>query len=223
MKVRQRRVRPSRSASSPTWSLRSRLWKPGTALANSVSSVTVSTEVLWQQWKSRASASFCRSKPQPSAGSTWRSLAISAASVFSARWNVSMLWMINGCWEKDSIFQRLDAKAERRKVILFYQLAGLSGEYEPSFGLIHGEAFHVGVVDLPDQDLVIRRQGACHLFFHHLVFRFELQLLCLRHPTKADGWRTKTSVNINTERASQRLGGGRGGSFYLMRKLQTET
>lgn len=81
---------------------------------------------------------------------------------------------------------------------LFYRLAGLSGEYEPSFGLIHVEVFHVGVVDLPDQDLVISRHGACLLFLHHLVFCFELQLLCLRHPTEADGWHTKTSVNINT-------------------------
>lgn len=94
MSVRQTETGcPWSSASSLTWSLRSRSWKPGTALANSVSSVTVSTEVLWQQWKSLASASFCRSNPQPRPGtaaprsrppSDW-SPTMWAASVFSAR------------------------------------------------------------------------------------------------------------------------------------------
>ena len=95
----------------PTWSFRSRLWKPGTALANSVSSVTVSTDVLWQQWKSLASASLCWSSPQPTAGTSspaWRPLSGSglspftmwAANVFSASWNVSISWMMKGCWER---------------------------------------------------------------------------------------------------------------------------
>lgn len=112
MSAGRRRVCASGVASSPTWSLRSRLWNPGTALANSVSSVTVSTEVLWQQWKSLASASLCRSSPHPRAGTIspmwrlfsdppWCSHATCAASVFSASWNVSMLWMINGCWEQE--------------------------------------------------------------------------------------------------------------------------
>lgn len=68
--LRDRKARGRCSFPRPTWSFRSRFWKPGTDLANSVSSVTVSTEVLWQQWKSLASASVCWSSPHATPGST---------------------------------------------------------------------------------------------------------------------------------------------------------
>lgn len=87
---------------SPTWSFRSSFWKPGTAFANSVSSVTVSTDVLWQQRNSRASASLCWS----SMHTTWQFSGLArspfatwTAKVLSASWNVSMSWIMKGCWE----------------------------------------------------------------------------------------------------------------------------
>lgn len=72
-----------------TWSLRSRLENPGTDFANSVSSVTVSTEVHWQQWKIRTSASLSFSTPAVPT--------ILATSVCSASWRVSMSWITKGC------------------------------------------------------------------------------------------------------------------------------
>lgn len=78
-----------------TWSLRSKPEKPGTDLANSVSSVTVSTDVYWQQWKMRTSASLSFSVPAE--------LTIFATRVCSASWSVSMSWMTKGCgkWRRN--------------------------------------------------------------------------------------------------------------------------
>lgn len=73
-----------------------------------------------------------------------------------------------------------------------YRVAGLPGEYEPRFRLVHGEVLHVGLVDLPDQNLVVGQHGALHFRLHHLALRLELQLLRLRHPTEPNGWRTDT-------------------------------
>lgn len=76
---------------SVTWSLRSKLENPGTDFANSVSSVTVSTDVHWQQWKIRTSTSLSFSDPaEPT---------IFATRVCSASWRVSMSWMTKGCRE----------------------------------------------------------------------------------------------------------------------------
>ncbi|TNN37963.1 hypothetical protein EYF80_051872 [Liparis tanakae] len=76
-----------------TWSLRSRHENPGTDLANSVSSVTVSTDVHWQQWKIRTSASRSFSvPPEPT---------ILGTSVCSASFRVSMSWMTKGCGDED--------------------------------------------------------------------------------------------------------------------------
>ncbi len=76
-----------------TWSLRSRVAKPGTALANSVTSVTVATEAYWQNRKSRASTSLSRTvdtSPDATLPSSW------VSSFCSACWRVSMSWMTKG-------------------------------------------------------------------------------------------------------------------------------
>lgn len=71
-----------------TWSFKSRFEKPGTDLANSVSSVTVSTEVHWQQWNIRTSASLFSSPPEEPT--------ILATKVCSANCSVSMSWITKG-------------------------------------------------------------------------------------------------------------------------------
>ncbi len=84
----KRAYRTWRSFLALTWSFKSRFEKPGTDLANSVSSVTVSTEVHWQQWNIRTSASlFSRAPEEPT---------ILATRVCSANCSVSMSWMTKG-------------------------------------------------------------------------------------------------------------------------------
>lgn len=70
--------------------------------------------------------------------------------------------------------------------LLVYRLAALPSEDEPSLGLVHAEVFHVGLVNLPHQDLVVGRHGARLLLLHPAALRLQLQLLCLGHPAEAD-------------------------------------
>lgn len=81
--------------SKVTWSFRWSSGKPGTALANSVSSVTVSTDVRWLQWKSRPSASRCRRLAASTLPpNSWIS------NVFSASCRVCKSWMTKGFQKK---------------------------------------------------------------------------------------------------------------------------
>lgn len=69
--------------------------------------------------------------------------------------------------------------------LLVYRLAALPGEDEPSLCLVHAEISQVSLVDLPHQDLVVRRHGAHLLPLHPAALRLQLQLLRLGHPAKA--------------------------------------
>lgn len=79
-----------------------------------------------------------------------------------------------------------------------YRLAVFSSEYEPRFRLVHVEVLHVGLMDLPDQNLVVGQHGAFHFFLHHIALCLQLQLLRLWHPTKPDSWYTETFIIRNS-------------------------